>query len=80
MARYAELEASVGTKTDSAVLLTFYEGEPEEQEEWVPLSLLEDPSVIDHPDANGYCIVSVAKWFLKDKGIPYDSVDPTDKK
>ena len=80
MAKYTEMTVCVTGMTDHAAQCVFHEDMPEETEIWVPLSLIEDPSVLDDPDAtdaDGNITISVAKWFLKKNDIPYDS-DPRD--
>lgn len=81
MAKFTDMKVSVGTRTSSAVMLTFHEDEPEENEIWVPLSLIEDTDVLDDLDSEGNCIVSIEKWFLKQADIEYDSdTDTTDSR
>lgn len=79
MAKHADMKVFVGTKTDSAVLLTFYEDLPEETEEWIPFSQIEDIDALDNVDKDGNAEVSITKWILKEKGIEYDS-DSTDNR
>lgn len=74
MAKYVELVVFIGNRTDKAVELTFFPDTEEEQAVWVPLSVIEDPSVLDgDTDENGNAEVSIAKWFLKKSDIDYAS-------
>lgn len=79
MAKFTDIEVFVGTRTDKAALLTFFPGTDNEEEIWVPLSVIEDPDVLDEVDDDGNVDVSIAKWFLKKNDIEYDSdEDPED--
>lgn len=75
MAYYAEMKVAVNGHTDLAARCVFYEDEPEEKEIWVPRKCLEDPMAVDpeNLDDDGNANISVAKWFLKENEIEYDS-------
>ena len=71
MAKYTRMNVYWNdNQTDKAYLFTFHEDEPEEQELWVPKSVVEE---IGEADANGDVEIVVAKWFLKENDVPYES-------
>ena len=75
MAEYTDLKVCVLSTTANAVQCTVHEGEPEEQDIWIPLSVLEDPSVIeeDNLDMDNCTTISIKRWFCKKSDIPYDA-------
>jgi len=80
MAKYADMVVSVTGNTDLSVRCVFHEDEPEEQELWVPHSLIEDVNAAIDPDLedkDGNRTISVAKWFLIKNDIDYEH-DPRD--
>lgn len=70
---FKTLLVNVLTFTDEAVQVIVYEDEAEEETVWIPLSCLEDPTVIEELDEEGNCEVRVKRWFLKKSDIPYNS-------
>lgn len=75
MASHTTLKVAVTGRTDRAIQVIFYEDLPEEQELWVPLSVLEDPDIEE--DDDGDAEITIAKWFLIKNDIPYEH-DPRD--
>lgn len=77
MAKYTRMHVFYNERrTDAAYLFTFHEDEPEEEEIWVPKSLVPEISEVDN-DGNVEAVI--AKWFLKENDIPYESgIDDVD--
>lgn len=58
-----------GLETPKAYKFTFYDDEPEEEELWVPKSVIEEHICEDDVDRDNKVKVSVADWFLRENGL-----------
>ncbi len=79
VAKFTKMKVCVLSKSDRSAQVIFHEDLPEEVEEFVPLSMLEDADAVndDNLDEDGNTTISVQKWWLKHNDIPYD-LDPRD--
>lgn len=73
MAKHADIKVCVIATTDKAVLCTTDEGSDNEQDIYIPMSLIEDMNPLDNVDIDSNCTIAVEKWFLRANSIPYDS-------
>lgn len=76
MAKYTRMTVFWNEReSDKAYLFTIHEDLPEEEELWIPKSVVPDISEMDN---DGNIEAVIAKWFLKNNDIEYAEEDDVD--
>jgi hypothetical protein len=75
MAKFAEMTVCVNAVSEKAALCVFHEDTADEQELWVPISLIQNVDTLYDPvapDSAGNVVLRIEKWFLKENSVEYD--------
>jgi hypothetical protein len=64
---YEKITVTIIALTDKAVMCTTDEGTPDEQEIWIPLSVISNGGDVEGPESE----LDVARWFLDKNNINY---------
>lgn len=70
--KYTTLSVLCLRQSDAAILVTVHEGLPEEDDIWIPKSLVAEDDVADFKDDGKEREIDVKRWFLKKEGISYE--------